>query len=480
MRSFLPIALGLLILIKTAVLIACILGGGVSLAPDEAQYWTWSQDLAWGYYSKPPAIAWQIAAGCGLLGNTELGVRLGSLLIGILLPLATYLLARGAGTQQKAACWAAILMALTPVGIYPSFFATTDGGMLLFWTLAGAVYLRGVSKQKAPAYLWVGLLIGLGALYKWPIYFLWVLILIFAGRYRQVRHRTLIGGVALSLLGLIPSFIWNAQHDWVTLRHVGATLQPTTKSGGNFLEFLGGQAALVSPVLFVLLIMALILAWKRKAPLPIRFCALSCGFILVSALIWSLFQKVQANWILYAYPTGLVLLCWFAQERLQKWLAAGLVVSIVLTLIVIQAPYRWSPFRQCLGWNHLTRALQSTDYNPETDFLCAHTYQMASLLSFYGPAQKRAYFLNVEGRRYNQFSFWPQIELGKTGYFVLENNQVESFLDPFQEWLTPYFNQVIGLGLRPLYCEDNQPVRQVFIIQCVGYNGKPAPTPRSY
>ena len=27
---------------------------------DEAQYWWWSRDLAFGYFSKPPLIAWLI------------------------------------------------------------------------------------------------------------------------------------------------------------------------------------------------------------------------------------------------------------------------------------------------------------------------------------------------------------------------------------------------------------------------------------
>ena len=32
------------------------------LNPDEAQYWFWSRDFAFGYYSKPPMIAWVIGA----------------------------------------------------------------------------------------------------------------------------------------------------------------------------------------------------------------------------------------------------------------------------------------------------------------------------------------------------------------------------------------------------------------------------------
>ena len=28
---------------------------------DEAQYWSWSKDLEWGYFSKPPVLAWIIS-----------------------------------------------------------------------------------------------------------------------------------------------------------------------------------------------------------------------------------------------------------------------------------------------------------------------------------------------------------------------------------------------------------------------------------
>ncbi|MEM8840085.1 MAG: glycosyltransferase family 39 protein, partial [Pseudomonadota bacterium] len=30
----------------------------LELYADEAQYWRWGQTLAWGYYSKPPMVAW--------------------------------------------------------------------------------------------------------------------------------------------------------------------------------------------------------------------------------------------------------------------------------------------------------------------------------------------------------------------------------------------------------------------------------------
>ena len=36
---------------------------------DEAQYWIWSQNPYFGYYSKPPLLAWLIALVCFFFGN---------------------------------------------------------------------------------------------------------------------------------------------------------------------------------------------------------------------------------------------------------------------------------------------------------------------------------------------------------------------------------------------------------------------------
>ena len=43
----------------------------IGLYPDEAQYWLWSRVLDWGYFSKPPMIAWLIRATTALGGDGE-------------------------------------------------------------------------------------------------------------------------------------------------------------------------------------------------------------------------------------------------------------------------------------------------------------------------------------------------------------------------------------------------------------------------
>jgi hypothetical protein len=50
---------------------------------DEAYYWMWSKNLAGGYYDHPPMVALVIRAGTLIAGDTELGVRLVSILLAL-------------------------------------------------------------------------------------------------------------------------------------------------------------------------------------------------------------------------------------------------------------------------------------------------------------------------------------------------------------------------------------------------------------
>jgi 4-amino-4-deoxy-L-arabinose transferase-like glycosyltransferase len=460
----------------------------IGLAPDEAQYWTWSKLLDWGYYSKPPAVAWQIWLGTQLFGDNELGVRFSAILIAFLFPLAIFYLARACLLTPRSSFWAALVFAFSPLGIFSSLLATTDGGMLLFWTLACAVFL---SSQNYPL---IALIILCGALFKWPIYLLWIPILIYG-----TKNKQLLIAIFISLLGLFPSMIWNYSHGWVTFRHVFTQTVGGVTSSGNFFDFLGAQGALVSPILFVMLIISFVGMIKdyKKISSSLLFCGGLSLTILTIFLTLSLFKKIQGNWCLYAYPTAFVYLTWYATERLSnglKWLKAGMGLSIFLSAAVLSIPhipfpYKSNPFKHNLGWSALGEELANAGYDPEKHFLLGDRYQMTSLLSFYAPGQKRAYFMNLHGARKNQFSFWPRMkdeQRGNSGYFVTVENIPNLEKDPegriahYQEELQKYFTQVKFLGIKPLYIVSGRVVKGAFIFLCTGYNGLEPEDPELY
>lgn len=495
-----------ILFIKVCFAISFIQQGSIGLGPDEAQYWTWSQDLSLGYYSKPPGIAWQIWLGTNLFGNTELGVRFGAIIVGALLSLATFSLARACGLKPETSFWAGLIMAFSPLGILASFLAITDGSMVLFWTLACCVMASALREHKPPAYWMLGLLILCGALFKWTMYYFWVVVFVSMVFYPFLFSWNFLAGLAISLLGLVPSLVWNSEHDWVTFRHVFSTIQGgpaySTHSQSNFWAFFGEQVVLLSPLLFILLGISLVRTFSQKLPTPpsLKFCGwVFAGFI---GVFWclSFFKKMQGNWCDFAYPPGIVFLCWFMCEHTiggKRWLQAGVALSILLcgflfSIPYMQAhgikafgeiPYKFNPFRHNVGWDHLRKVLDDNGYNPNNNFLFGDKYQTTSLLSFYGEGQKRAYFFNLNGIRHNQFSFWPGMEKeqqGKTGYFVLTENVPAISAETrkkYQTLLQDYFHDVRLIAVQPLFYSDGRPVKMAMVFLCTGYNGKiPAET----
>lgn len=501
-KKYLSILTGLL-LIKAMILVFIIQYSGIGLGPDEAQYWTWSQQLDWGYYSKPPGIAWEIALGTALFGNTELGVRFMPLVIGFLLPFAVYLIAVRCNLKPQTCFWAAVCMAFSPLGVLSSFLAITDGGMVLFWTLACAYLAGKIEKQETPNYFLIGIFIFLGALFKWPIYSFWVVVLVSWVFFPNLKSWRILGGMLLSLAALLPSVYWNATHEWATFRHVLATLSgghAKPKEGailsGNLLEFLGAQAVLVSPILFILLLMAWKHMIKNKQYLPrgILFCG---GVSFVSVAIGALlafFMKMQGNWAIFAYPTAFVLLSWYAIEGVfsqKKWMSAGVVLSVIACLAVFSIPiiqsrgllsswpipYKISPFRHNVGGESLTKAFKEVGYDPDRDALLSDKYQTTSLLSFYGQGQEQAHFLNLQGSRKNQFSFWPGLtqKPGQRVFFAVIENipQLDNQELPqrYLKELSGYFQTVKFLGIKPLFQAYGKTVKGVFLFEAEGYNG---------
>lgn len=481
------------LVVKALMMAGVILYAGIGLGPDEAQYWTWSQDLALGYYSKPPAIAWQIGLGAYFFGNTEFGVRFGSLIIAFGLSLAVYRLAICCGLKSWTAFWSGVTMAITPLGLLGSFLATTDGGYLLFWTLACASMADSLRKQESPNLIAIAVFLLCGALFKWTIYLFWFFCIVFWPYHHQrLILQRLVGGVLISLLGMVPTVIWNATHEWATFRHVSATLQGGSvahKVGGNLLEWIGAQAVLISPILFVLLVIAAIICIKRWKNLsePLKFCAAISISSFIAMSVFALFQKTQGNWGIFAYPTAIVVLCWYLCEEVswgKNWLKGGLALSFVLFFTVVglahTMPYRMSPFRHNTGWPQLENTLQKVGYKPDQDFLFSDKYQTTSLLSFYSERQKRAYFFNLHMIRKNQFSYWPgmkQEQMGKTGFFVWVENtphwqKEKSYrLDEYQKMLQEYFSNVQLVWDGPIFYSGSIEAKGALIFKCTDYNG---------
>lgn len=330
-----PAALSAGLLAALAGVVAARLGlaGALGVVADEAYYWTWSRQLAAGYYDHPPAVAWAIAPGAALLGPTALGVRLVPVLLGgvgllVLLPLA----------RDRALLLA--LLALVPLYALGGLFATPDVPLFVGW----AVALAGAGRGGRGGWMLAGLGVGLAGLGKLTGYGLWPLLVLAAPR--EWRHWA--PALALTVLIWSPNLLWNADHDWVSwrfqLEHGLGDATPVAPPGpAGLAAYVGAQAGLLSPVVFLAA-----LAWAARGPGADRVDRL-LWFTSVPAVLFFGFAATRAvaepNWAAPAWIGALVGLA-RAGGRLERagWVGAGL-GGAMTALVVAHALHPFLPLR---------------------------------------------------------------------------------------------------------------------------------------
>src|SRR3981189_708984 len=98
---------------------------------DEAYYWMWSKHLGGGFYDHPPAVAYVIRGGTMILGDTELGVRLVSILLALPMSYAVYRAAVILFGGQRVAATATLLLNVPMMAAVGTLVVTPDSPLLV-------------------------------------------------------------------------------------------------------------------------------------------------------------------------------------------------------------------------------------------------------------------------------------------------------------------------------------------------------------
>lgn len=323
-------ALGLLLILRiTAVIVSPL-----DLYADEAQYWRWGQTLEWGYYSKPPMIAWVIHLTTALFGIHEWSVRLAAPLLHTAAAGLIFLTGR-AMLDARAGFFAALLYALMPSVVLSSNVLSTDGVLMPFWC-AGLYLLWRLRSGEGRwiTALLLGGAIGAGMLSKYAmLYFLIGLALtclIDAPTRRAIlAPRGLLAGVIATLI-VAPHLAWNAANDFATVSHTvdNANLGGDLFNPENALTWFVDQLGMFGPVSFVALLVGLFLYRSRKGEEASQERWLLCFIlpVLIFILGQAVLSRAHANWTATAYPgAALLVAIWFSRGKaLTLWASLGL------------------------------------------------------------------------------------------------------------------------------------------------------------
>jgi hypothetical protein len=224
--------------------------GGYGIFRDEFYYIACSRHLAAGYVDHPPLAMFLLAGSRAVFGVSQLGLRVLPALSHALTILFAGLTTRRLGGGRTAVVLACLGVLLAPVLIGQANIFQMNAFAMLFWTLAA--YLVVLIAERSRPWLWLllGVVMGLGLLNK--IDFLWFGVGLAAGllltdfrRYLATPWPYAAAGIAL--LFFSPFVAWNAAHGWAHLEFI-RNATAGKYSGLTRLDFLGGQAILLSPV----------------------------------------------------------------------------------------------------------------------------------------------------------------------------------------------------------------------------------------
>jgi len=396
------------------------------LFPDETYYWEWSRHLAAGYFDHPPMVAWITALGCALFGDTPLGVRFGSVLMGTLASLALAASARRLAGGEGALL-VAVVFAVMPLSAAGLVLATPDAPLFAAAAMTWYGVVRALEQppRSRQSLLWwcvAGLTLGVAFISKYTSALLPIGILIACASHPSLRARLREPGpylaTAIAFAVFEPVLVWNARHQWISLAfQLGHGLSRSSGSVlGRELEMIGGQAALVSPILFVLCVAAVWRAVRAAdAKSVARLLAVASTVIFLFFMYSATKRRVEANWPAPAYLPAILLLAVAHQAwRRTRTMRIAIGLAAVLTLVayvnafvpILPVPARRDPAARAAGWDELARVVSAAVGPESRAHVAADRYQDASELAFHLPGHPRAFALNLGGRP-NQYDLWP-------------------------------------------------------------------------
>jgi 4-amino-4-deoxy-L-arabinose transferase-like glycosyltransferase len=402
------------------------------ILPDEAYYFQWSRHLDASYFSKGPAIAYTIAAGTALFGANNFGVRFFAVMLSAGTAWQMFLLARR-WYDETTALIAILITNVVPIYALGAVVMTIDPLSAFFWIWAAQLFSRAIQKEEMRDWLLAGFAVGCGFLAKYLnalelIAFLAFLLIVPSRRHWLLKpHFWLM--LAVAVFCTTPVFWWNGQHGWVSATqlanrgHLGQMNGAFELHLSTFIDFLGSQALVLSPWLFLSLLMAVVIVVIKRYPHKgmrihegelLLFLLFLPVFLMYAGLAFHL--REEPNWPAVSYLTLIIILAaqWrklLSLTHAQPFIIFVYVFAWLQTLLmhdtsILPLSQKMDPMSRVVGWSEIAAHLDNLRQAEQADVLITDAYKEASVFSFLLPDKAFIYTLR-HAPPSNQYDFWP-------------------------------------------------------------------------
>jgi hypothetical protein len=367
---------------------------------DEAYYFFYSRDLAWGYYDHPPLIAILIRLGC-IVFPGELGVRI----LLVLLSLGTILIIHKLSEVKNDLLFGVLLFSYMIFQV-TGFMAFPDSVLVFFTALFFLVYRKYCSTGSPRDAVLLGVVMA-GLFYS---KYLGILIIFFTvlSNYRLLLKKSFWLSVLVTTVLFLPHLLWQFRHDFPSFYyHLVERSHDEFFRWRNFGDFIVGQFGQTNPFLFITIIYFLIIFKPENLfDRALKFTA--AGSLLLPFLLM-IKGRVEANWTM----AGLIPLFIIAYRVFESrprtyrlvWFAGGvtlvMVILIRMLLIYDYLPEKYSRLLRLdnTGWTEFSQNVSALAQDRPVVFI--GSYQGPSHYIF--DTGKEAFSFNNGLYRGNQF-----------------------------------------------------------------------------
>ena len=491
----------------------------LSLSGDEAYHWEWSRHLAPAYWDHPGLTALLIRAAGLVALNTELSVRLPAVLCltgtaAVAYAFARRVTRRSGETEvraERAGFFAGVFLLFLPAYTILAVYMSTDPPFILFGASTWYLLYRALESDgpsgRWPAWLGAGAALGLAASAKFLAFLILptaLLVLCVHPPYRRwLRKPQPYVALAVAAAFFAPVLVWNAQNDWATFRFNFLTRQSLEFSPSTTLEYIGGQAVILSPWMLVVALLGLLGAWRGWRGTRDGTTLFLLGGTLVPVVFFlaiSGLREVGMHWpATFWIPALVYVAAWWARsgepaaDRLRPWMRRSLAASVAFGLLlygIAHLPPAWTDFEASFfgahgrirmeafderyGWPELGVRLEEVRSELAFEggrevFLLGTQYGVVSSGAFYTPGQPHVFLWSPPRRHGESFRYWD--DFGKLRgldacFFSKREHRLREVL-PALERHFDHLGPTEELRIE----RSGRLVQTFYIVRCYGFDG---------
>ncbi|MBI3584522.1 MAG: glycosyltransferase family 39 protein [Nitrospinae bacterium] len=424
------------------------ISSNLTIHPDEADHWVWSQHLSWGYFEHPPMIAFVIRLFTNIFGDKWYAIELCSQSMSILTIIFLFILSKEL-FGAEAALVSVIITESMPLFFIGSTILTIDNIMIVFWIMTTYLFLKGLKEDKKGFLLLSGVTFGLGLMSKYTMILLPASIFLYL--VVSPHHRVLLKRKEpyLSfLIGLIifsPVIFWNAQNDWLSFKYQFTKGLTGGEKGGQLFFFIGSQFVILGPTMFPFFLYSLYKGFRdswlkssdpstgwvpRNLQSSILYLSILASFPFFFFAFASFRSKyTDVGWSDVALIVGIVFM---GKVFIDIYREMGIRKKIIISSALFMPGFLLSGFLavhsikpfpfipknvdkslEMFGWDEIGAEAEKAfnKYLPDEKrrYIISKEYQMAGSLSFYAPSHPIPYSFNKSFR-----NIWMKVEdIGK-------------------------------------------------------------------